>query len=240
VAAPSRVLPQPPWPVFAVTPQPLLRWHRGLVTCRWTYPNLPTARRSTSGCRHADTDNGGRLAGADQASSRVSHPVDEEVLAAQLAGSRRPARTAASRSASMPCPGPKASVSAGRSPSRRRRFGRLACGPSVIPVATALEVTTSGRYVDVVETIGLRELNQNPSRAVARVRAGESLLVTDRGRPVLRMVPEVESPGVLSRMVTEGTATAPAEDGLPELMEDLVPEVDSVTDLLLEERAGER
>ena len=30
-----------------------------------------------------------------------------------------------------------------------------------------------------METIGLRELNQNPSRAVARVRAGESLLVTD-------------------------------------------------------------
>jgi prevent-host-death family protein len=92
----------------------------------------------------------------------------------------------------------------------------------------------------VVETIGLRELNQNPSRAVARVRAGESLLVTDRGRPVLRMVPEVESPGVLSRMVAEGTATAPAEDGLPDLMEDLVPEVDSATDLLLAERAGER
>jgi prevent-host-death family protein len=103
-----------------------------------------------------------------------------------------------------------------------------------------LEVTTSGRYIDVVETIGLRELNQNPSRAVARVRAGESLLVTDRGRPVLRMVPEVESPGVLSRMVAEGTATAPAEDGLPELMEDLAPEVDSVTDLLLAERARER
>ena len=60
----------------------------------------------------------------------------------------------------------------------------------------------------MVETIGLRELNQNPSRAVARVRAGESLLVTDRGRPVLRMVPEVESPGVLSRMVADGTATA--------------------------------
>jgi prevent-host-death family protein len=91
-----------------------------------------------------------------------------------------------------------------------------------------------------VETIGLRELNQNPSRAVARVRAGESLLVTDRGKPVLRMVPEIESPGVLSRMVAEGTATAPAERGLPELMEDLAQGVDSVTDLLLDERAHER
>jgi hypothetical protein len=42
---------------------------------------------------------------------------------------------------------------------------------------------------------------------------------------VLRMVPEVESPGVLSRMVAAGTVTAPAETGLPELIEDLVPEV---------------
>ena len=103
-----------------------------------------------------------------------------------------------------------------------------------------LEVTTSSRYIEVMETIGLRELNQNPSRAVARVRAGESLLVTDRGRPVLRMVPEMEPTGVLSRLVAEGTATAPVEDGLPELIEDLVPEVDSVTDLLLEERARDR
>ena len=44
-----------------------------------------------------------------------------------------------------------------------------------------------------VETIGLRELNQNPSRAVARVRAGESLLVTDRGKPILRSLGEVGS-----------------------------------------------
>jgi prevent-host-death family protein len=91
-----------------------------------------------------------------------------------------------------------------------------------------------------VETIGLRELNQNPSRAVARVRAGESLLVTDRGRPVLRMVPEIESPGVLSRLVAEGTATAPAEQGMPELIEDLVPDVESLTDVLLAERNRER
>jgi hypothetical protein len=66
-----------------------------------------------------------------------------------------------------------------------------------------------------------------PSRAVARVRAGESLLVTDRGKPVLRMVPEIEPAGVLNRMVAEGTATAPAEDGLPELLEDLLPEIEA-------------
>jgi prevent-host-death family protein len=91
-----------------------------------------------------------------------------------------------------------------------------------------------------METIGLRELNQNPSRVVARVRAGESLVVTDRGRPILRMVPEVESASVLARLVAEGTVTAPAEQGLPDLIPDLVPGVESVTDLLLADRERER
>lgn len=91
-----------------------------------------------------------------------------------------------------------------------------------------------------METIGLRELNQNPSRAVARVRAGESLIVTDRGRPILRMVPETEPADVLSRLVAEGTVTVPVDHGMPELIEDLVPEVDSITDLLLAERERDR
>ena len=86
----------------------------------------------------------------------------------------------------------------------------------------------------------MRELNQNPSRAVARVRAGESLVVTDRGKPILRMVPEAEAPGLLSRMVAEGTATAPAETGMPDLIPDLAPELDSITDLLLAERQRDR
>src|SRR5918997_1069746 len=105
---------------------------------------------------------------------------------------------------------------------------------------TRFDVPTFCSYICHVETIGLRELNQNPSRAVARVRAGESLVVTDRGRPILRMVPEVESAGVLGRLVAEGTVTAPAEQGMPDLISDLVPEVESVTDLLLADRERER
>jgi prevent-host-death family protein len=91
-----------------------------------------------------------------------------------------------------------------------------------------------------VETIGLRELNQNPSKAVARVRAGESILVTDRGRPILRMVPEVEDPGILHRLVVDGEATAPAEQGLPDLITDLAPETDSLADMLVADRERER
>jgi prevent-host-death family protein len=70
-----------------------------------------------------------------------------------------------------------------------------------------------------VETIGLRELNQNPSRAVARVRAGVTVVVTDRGRPILRMVPEVERPG---------------------LIPDLAPELDSLAESVVADRRRER
>ena len=91
-----------------------------------------------------------------------------------------------------------------------------------------------------METIGLRELNQNPSRAVARVRAGESLVVTDRGKPILRMVPETGSASILARLIAEGTVTPPAEDGMPDLIPDLASDIHSVADLLLAEREQDR
>jgi len=54
------------------------------------------------------------------------------------------------------------------------------------------------------------------------------------------MVPEVETSGTLSRLVAEGSATAPAENGLPDLIADLVPEVESLADVLLADRQRER
>lgn len=40
-----------------------------------------------------------------------------------------------------------------------------------------------------MEAIGVRELRQHASRYLERVRRGETLEVTDRGRPVARLVP---------------------------------------------------
>jgi prevent-host-death family protein len=40
-----------------------------------------------------------------------------------------------------------------------------------------------------MERIGVRELRQHASRYLARVRAGETIEVTDRGRLVARLVP---------------------------------------------------
>jgi hypothetical protein len=41
-------------------------------------------------------------------------------------------------------------------------------------------------------------------------------------------------------LVADGVATAPAEQGMPELIPDLAPEIDSPADLLLAERDEER
>ena len=90
-----------------------------------------------------------------------------------------------------------------------------------------------------METIGLRELNQNPSRAVARVRAGVTVVVTDRGRPILRMVPEVERPGSLHDLVASGEATAPVDQGMPDLIPDLAPELDSLAESVVADRRRE-
>jgi putative transposase len=46
LAALSRVLPRPRWAAFFVTPNTLLRWHRDLLTKRWTYPQRTPGRPS--------------------------------------------------------------------------------------------------------------------------------------------------------------------------------------------------
>jgi len=45
-----------------------------------------------------------------------------------------------------------------------------------------------------MERIGVRELRQHASRYLARVARGETLEVTDRGRPVARLVPIATDP----------------------------------------------
>jgi prevent-host-death family protein len=92
-----------------------------------------------------------------------------------------------------------------------------------------------------VETIGLRELNQNPSKAVARVRAGHSVIVTDRGRPILRMVPEPSGERtLLQELVVQGLAEPPAERGMRPVEPELAPTTPSLSELIIAERDRER
>lgn len=63
--------------------------------------------------------------------------------------------------------------------------------------------------------VGIRALKQNASAVVAQVAAGEIITVTDRGRPVARMVPIRKSR--LDELIDAGLATKPTRsiDDLP-------------------------
>jgi prevent-host-death family protein len=54
--------------------------------------------------------------------------------------------------------------------------------------------------------VGVRELRNNLSRYLDKVRDGEELVVTDRGRAIARVLP-VESERVLDRLIAEGVVT---------------------------------
>lgn len=62
---------------------------------------------------------------------------------------------------------------------------------------------------------GIRELRQNASVLIRRVIEGETIEVTERGRPVTRIVP-LHGRSVLDQVVAEGRAT-PARGDLLEL-----------------------
>jgi len=57
-------------------------------------------------------------------------------------------------------------------------------------------------------TVGIRELKQNASAVVARAARGEALIVTDRGRPVARLLP-LERKGRIQEMIDAGKIIMP-------------------------------
>jgi prevent-host-death family protein len=66
------------------------------------------------------------------------------------------------------------------------------------------------------ERVGVRELRQNLSVYLRRVKGGEALEVTEHGRTVARLVPARQSESVLERLIAEGKAT-PAKGSIDEL-----------------------
>jgi prevent-host-death family protein len=54
-----------------------------------------------------------------------------------------------------------------------------------------------------MERIGVRALQQHASAVLKRVRGGESLEVTDRGRPVALLVP-IEAGGIIEQLQASG------------------------------------
>jgi prevent-host-death family protein len=54
------------------------------------------------------------------------------------------------------------------------------------------------------ERVGIRELRQDLSRYLRRVRAGERLIVTERGRPLAVVSPWADDGDTISRLVADG------------------------------------
>jgi prevent-host-death family protein len=91
-----------------------------------------------------------------------------------------------------------------------------------------------------MESIGVRELNQNTSQVLARVSGGESIEITDRGRPIARLVPVGDDRSSLAKLVATGRAVAPTSTGRvplpPKLGEDNVDVAATLASMRDEER----
>ena len=61
-----------------------------------------------------------------------------------------------------------------------------------------------------MDEIGVRELRQHARRYLERVAAGETLQVTDRGRPLALLVPVVSDPW--EDLLRRGQVQLPADD----------------------------
>lgn len=58
-------------------------------------------------------------------------------------------------------------------------------------------------------SVGVRELRQNLSVYLERVKKGEALTVTDRGEEVAILRPMPKTDGLIERLIAEGRATPP-------------------------------
>jgi len=61
-------------------------------------------------------------------------------------------------------------------------------------------------------SVGVRELRQNLSRYLERVKAGEAFVVTERGSEVARLTPSGGRQNALARLIAERGATIPQGD----------------------------
>lgn len=91
-----------------------------------------------------------------------------------------------------------------------------------------------------VQTIPVRELNQNTSAVLARVQTGEELLISISGKPVARLVPLDRTDNYLLDLIREGRAIE-ATDTSPFTMPPVIgdPNLDSAA-LWAELREEER
>jgi prevent-host-death family protein len=71
--------------------------------------------------------------------------------------------------------------------------------------------------------VGVRELRQNLSRYLVEVKAGESFVVTERGREVARLTPSGPIDSPIARLAAERGATIPRGDLLSRARDSVRP-----------------
>ena len=83
--------------------------------------------------------------------------------------------------------------------------------------------------------VGVRDLKNNLSRHLQRVKGGEELVVTDRGRPVARVIPIDASTDRLAELIASGRARPPVNKVRRPLPEPIQAK-GTVSDLVAEQR----
>jgi prevent-host-death family protein len=85
------------------------------------------------------------------------------------------------------------------------------------------------------DRVGVRELRQDLSRYLRRVRAGERLVVTERGRPLAVLAPWADEADAMDRLIASGRARRGA-GGLLEIRPVRKPVSSEGTESLARER----
>jgi len=89
-------------------------------------------------------------------------------------------------------------------------------------------------------SVGVRELRQNLSRYLERVKAGEAFVVTERGSEVARLTPSGGRQSALARLIADRGATIPQGDLIANLGTRHQVHGPSTGDVLAEQREERR
>lgn len=83
-----------------------------------------------------------------------------------------------------------------------------------------------------MDSIGIRELRQNASVWIAKAKAGVTIQITDRGRPVARLVPIAPAEQARDHLIAEGQLLPAAAPRFPLSRADLIegPPLSSILD----------
>ena len=87
---------------------------------------------------------------------------------------------------------------------------------------------------------GIKDIKNNLSRYLAQVRAGEEILITDRGKPVARIVRENQRRKTLQEslapLIRKGLVTLPTRDLVKDNLSPIQVPGKAVSEMVIEDR----